>query len=108
MITFDRENANTIRWAFMDQSTDGDYVNDATVTATLKVDSTNAVVSNFSSIALAYVASSNGRYVGSVAASVFPSSLTLGTDYRLEVSATVSGTLVAFRKIPAQVVERTT
>lgn len=108
MITFQRENANTVKWSFMDQSSDQAYVNDATVTATLKVDSTDAVVSNFSSIPLTYVTGSNGKYVGSVAASVFPSSMTLGTDYRLEVTATVSGTQVGFRKLPAQVVERTT
>lgn len=107
MQTFQRQNDNTIAWQFMDRATDQAVVNDATVTATLKVTSTGATVTGFSAIAMAYVSGSNGRYVGTVAATVFPSSLTLGEDYTLEITATTVAGNVGFRKLPAQVVERT-
>ncbi len=108
MHTFYRENDNTIRWSAMDRATDKAFVDDATVTATLKVDSTGIAVSGVSNVAMAHVTDSNGNYVGSVAALYFPSSLTLGTNYRLEITATTLDGRVGFRKLPAQVVERTT
>ena len=72
---------------------DDSYVNDATVTFTLK-DADEAVVTGADTISMPYVASSNGRYQGTLQSTV---SLE-GAKYYLEITAT-SGENVLFKRI---------
>jgi uncharacterized NAD-dependent epimerase/dehydratase family protein len=85
---------NLVRWDKMKNRATGAYVNDATVTATLR-DADLEIVSGASSVSMPYVALSNGRYQGNL-----PSTLVLaeGANYFLDVRAT-SGTTVGFCRI---------
>ena len=85
----------------MTRSSTGAYVNDASVTMTLKDSNGDAVV-GASALSLAYVSDSNGRYQGTL-----PSSLTLtaGATYTLEITAT-SGSTTAFWTLSVNVVNR--
>jgi hypothetical protein len=70
------------------------YVNDATVTFTLR-NSANAAVSGATAVAMTYVVASNGKYQGTLPNTV---SLTEGAKYWLEITSTKSP-LVGFRRI---------
>lgn len=63
------------------------YVNDATVTFTLK-DSNGTAVTGAENISMSYVSSSNGQYRGTLQDTV---TLTNGGTYYLEVTATGAG-----------------
>lgn len=106
MLTIERQNDYVLTWRGMIRATDGAYVNDATVTLTLKVTATDAAVSGISGLSMSYVSDSNGAYQGRIPASALPSSLTLGSIYTMEVIAT-SGSFTGFIKEAAQLVERT-
>jgi hypothetical protein len=80
-----------------DEATDA-YVNDATVAFTLK-DIADAAVAGATSVSMVYVTASNGRYQGTLQDTV---SLTVGSAYYLEVTASKSG-VVAFRRIECHV-----
>lgn len=86
----------------MTRSSSGAYVNDATVTMTLK-DSSDVAVSGASALPMSYVTDSNGLYQGTLPNTL---SLTAGATYTLEISAT-SGSTVAFWAISVSVVNRT-
>jgi len=77
-----------------DNSTES-FVNDATVTATLK-DSAGSAVSGASNISLSYVSGTNGVYEGVLEDGV---SLTENSTYYLEITATASNDRVGFRRI---------
>ncbi len=99
MLLFFKENDNLIRWDGMTRASDGAYVNDATVSWSLK-DSDDAEIA---AGALTYVAGSNGRYQG-----VLRSDVELGAINSvvwLEVTA-VSGVLNGFRRIQGRVTYR--
>ena len=64
----------------------GAYVNDATVTFTLKT-AAGVAVSGATAIAMAYVAASNGKYQGTLESTV---SLTADASYTLEITASSS------------------
>lgn len=85
---------NLIEWLSMQDAADDSYINDATVTATLK-DPAGAAVTNASNISLSYVAGSNGDYQG-----VIPENAALvrRKEYFLEVTA-VSAGRNGFRRI---------
>ena len=86
-LILDVDNDNTV---YLDSLTgpDGEYVNNATVTAVLK-DSTGTNVTGVSwPLTLAYITDSNGRYSG-VIESV--ADLIDGATYILGVTATVDG-----------------
>jgi hypothetical protein len=85
---------NLIRWDSMQLASTGVFVNDATVTFTLK-SAAGAAVAGATAIAMPYVAASNGRYEGVLESTV---SLTVGATYYLEVTAT-SGGANGFRRI---------
>lgn len=85
----------------MRRSSTGAYVNDASVTMTLK-DSAGAAVTGATSLTLSYVTDSNGLYAGTVPFSV---SLTAGAVYTLEITGT-SGSVRAFWKLSVSVVDR--
>lgn len=70
-----------------------DYINDATVEFVLKP---AAGGSNVATGSCSYVASSNGFYRGTIEDGT---TLTVGTKYALEVTATASGDRVDFRRI---------
>ena len=72
------------------------FINDATVTFTLK-DSAGSAVSGASGISMSYVTGSKGVYEGVLEDGV---SLTAGSTYYLEITATASGDRVGFRRIP--------
>ncbi len=93
-------NDNLVEWSFMDQASDGSYVNDATVTMTLKL--AGSPVSGATAVALTYVSGSNGRYQGVIPSSV---SLTAGGNYTLEITA-VSGTKDGFVTLDIDAVNR--
>jgi hypothetical protein len=75
----------------------GAYVNDATVTATLR-DSDLAAVSGGSNLAMSYVAASNGQYHGTLPPTVV---LEEHATYYLDITAT-SGSLVLFARLPCR------
>lgn len=83
-----------IRWDEMTDELNGTFINDATVTFTLK-DSDGDGVTGAENIAMAYVSASDGRYQGKLAGSV---DLDNGATYYLEITATSTGRL-GFRKI---------
>jgi hypothetical protein len=73
----------------------GQFVNDATLTFTLK-DSGGSAVSGASAISMIYVTGSKGCYRGVLEDGV---SLTENATYYLEITATGSGDRVGFRRI---------
>ncbi len=101
-ITLKRSNDNLIEWDDMDRATDDAYVNDASVTMTLK-DSTGAAVTGATSLTMSYVSGSKGKYQGVIPYTV---SLTAGSAYTLEITAD-SGTRHGFITLDVEVVNRT-
>jgi len=93
---------NIVFWGDRDTPNSGLYdnslksfVNDATVTFTLK-NSSNSAVSGASSVSMSYVTGTNGVYEGTLEDGV---SLTENATYYLEITATGSGDRVGFRRI---------
>ncbi len=85
---------NLVRLDQLQSASTGLYINAATVSFVLK-DSTGAVIQN--STTMAYIAASNGRYEGTIPASV-TNTLTQNSLYSIEITATyLGGTL--FRKL---------
>jgi hypothetical protein len=86
--------SNLVRLDALTNASTGAYVNDATVTFTLK-DAAGSVVSGLANVSMPYVAASNGRYEG-----IIPSSaaLALNALCTLEITTT-SGSLVLFRRL---------
>lgn len=76
----------------------GNYLNAATVTATL-YDSAGSAVTGLNALALAYVAASNGKYRGNVEDSFAPA---LGDDYEIHFNGQ-EGSTVFHREIPCSV-----
>lgn len=104
-LTIYRNNDNLVQNPTpMTRSSDGAYVNDATVTMTLK-DSAGAAVSGASGLSLTYVTDSNGRYQGTLP---YTLSLTAGEDYTLEITGTTGSGVRAFWVLDVDVVNRTT
>lgn len=87
---------NLVRLDALNNASTGAYVNNATVTFTLR-DSGGNVVGSLQNVPMAYVAGSNGRYEGTIPNSV-SSSLTVNGQYTIEITAT-SGSVVLFRKL---------
>ena len=102
-ITIYRNNDNLVENPTpMTRASTGAYVNDASVTMTLK-DANGDAVSGASSLSLTYVTDSNGRYQGTIPYTV---SLTAGAVYTLEITGT-SGSTRAFWTLSVSVVNRT-
>ena len=109
--TIYRKNDNTIEWTWLSDSTDGDYINDGTVTFTLysgySLASSTGVASGtlvHGPITKSYVADSNGKYQGKLPASL---ALNLALAYTIEINATAGGH-TARRSIPVSLVDRVT
>lgn len=85
---------NLIRWDKLVNAASGKFVNDATMTFTLK-DADGDTVSGAVDVVMGYVGNSDGRYQGVMDSTI---SLSIGTKYYLEITA-VSGTLNGFRRI---------
>lgn len=83
-----------VRWDLMSDELTGDYINDATVTFTLK-DSDGDAVAGASAVSMPYVVDSDGRYQAKLAGSV---ALTNQARYFLEISASSAGR-VGFRRL---------
>jgi len=110
-VTIYRKNDTVIEWTWLSRSTDGEYINDGTVSFTLYHTyalnsatgaATGTVVSGPTS--MTYVAGSNGKYQGKLPASL---ALDLSLEYTIEINATAGGH-VARRSIPVSVVDRVT
>jgi hypothetical protein len=112
-----RKNDNLIEWQWMQQASDGEFVNNGTVTFTLysgyslnsstgalttPAGPVNALVHG--PVTMAYVAGSSGKYQGVLPAAV---DLNLALEYTIEINATASGK-TARRSIPVSVVDRMT
>jgi hypothetical protein len=108
METFYLRNPNTVTWQSMNKATDGSYANDETVTASLQNTADEVPVTGFESLSLPNVAGSNGKYQGTVLASVLAGVGLLGAHYTLVITSTKSGATDATRRLPAQIIERTT
>lgn len=106
MLTIERQNDFVLTWDSVDLATNRSFLTSGTVTMTLKVTATGAAVSGASALAMDYVAGSQGKFQGRIPASALPSSLTLGSIYTVEVSAT-SGSYTGFAKLAATLIERT-
>ena len=115
--TIYRKNDNAIEWQWLKDATDGEYINDGTVTFTLysgySLVSTTGVLTTPSGAinvtmagptAMSYVTGSNGKYIGKLAASV---ALDLALEYTIEINATAGGH-TARRSIPVTVGDRVT
>lgn len=115
--TIYRRNDNLIEWIWLNQASDGEYINDGTVSFTLysgySLDSTTgaraASVGAVNAVAhgpttMAYVAGSNGKYQGKLPSSA---DLDVSLAYTLEINATANGH-VARRSIEVSVVDRVT
>ena len=115
--TIYRKNDNVIEWTWLSESTDAEYINDATVTFTLYsgyslVSTTGVLTTPAGAVnvtvngptTMAYVTGSNGKYQGKLPASV---ALDLALEYTLEINATANGH-TARRSIPVTVIDRTT
>src|SRR5207244_3075665 len=85
---------NTVRLDALTNASSGAYINNATVTFTLK-DSTGAAV--LSNQTMSYVSASNGRYEGTIPNGT-TSTMAQNAQYTIEITAT-SGALVLFRKL---------
>ena len=83
----------------------GEYVNDATLTWTLK-DTDDSTTITGGTGTLPYVTDSDGTYVGSIPASV-TSLLTYGEVYYLHIAGSVSGTPQDLERIAIPAVYRT-
>lgn len=80
-----------------------EFINDATVTAVVK-DKFGAEVGGQSwPMTLSYVTSSNGDYQGVIEADI---AVNIGDRITIEVTATATGDLEAFFKMPTQVRQR--
>ena len=88
------------RW-FQDAAA-GTYINDATVTATIKTKSGSTVAGP---IAMSYVAASNGLYRGTIADDL---AVTLGVSYVAEITADGGAGLKGAWSFPFTVVSRIT
>jgi len=78
---------NLIEMDELTDAADGTYVNDATMTFSIK-DTAEAVLTGANGVTMSYVAASNGKYQG-----VSPKTVvfTVATTYYLEVTAASSG-----------------
>src|SRR6266481_40142 len=85
---------NIVRLDALTNASSGAYINNATVTFTLK-DATGAVVGGLAGVSMPYVAASNGRYEGTIPNGT---SLALNAFYTIEVTA-IAGALQIFRKL---------
>ena len=110
MQTLYLNNDNLVEFDMMTQSSDGSFVNDATVTFTLATSFTTAVppvaagaVANHSGVSMPYIAGSDGKYQGVIDSTA---ALTVGTTYYVGITYT-SGTKNGFTKLTCQVVNRT-
>ena len=93
---------NLIEYDGMRRASDETYINDATVTFTLK-DSNGNAVTGATTVAMAYVSGSDGKYQGTLDSTV---TLTENAYYTVEFTAT-SGTLNDFRRLSVQAKYRT-
>lgn len=84
---------NLVEWIGLYDNALKEYVNDATVTFELKPVAGGAAVESGS---MSYVEDSNGKYRGTIEDDT---SLTDGTEYFLEVTASASGDRIGFRKV---------
>jgi hypothetical protein len=85
---------NLIRLDVLTNASSGAYVNNATVTFSLK-DAGGNIVGGLSNVSMPYIASSNGRYEGAIPNTT---SLTLNALYTIEITATASP-IVLFRRL---------
>lgn len=104
-----RKNDIVVEWTWLQQSTDGAYVNDGTVTFTLFHTYSLAAATGVATgtvvhgpVTMAYVAGSNGKYQGKMPASL---SLDLSLQHTIEINATANGH-IARRSIPVTVTDR--
>jgi len=108
--TIFRKNDTVVEWTWLQQSTNGEYINDGTVTFTLYHTYSLAAATGVASgtlvhgpVTMAYVAGSNGKYQGKMPASL---ALDLSLQYTIEINATANGH-IARRSIPVTVTDRT-
>ena len=104
-LTLFRFNDNTVFWDFMDLASDGSYVNNATVTMTLK-NASDVNVTGAVDLAMTYVTGSNGQYQGVIPYNLgWDAVAPAGSGYHLVITAT--GTQHAKRTLDVTVSERT-
>lgn len=102
IVTLYKQNDNAVIWDGMEDA-DGEYVDDAAVTMTLR-DPDGNTVSQVVNSAVSYVAGSHGRYQGAISSNV---GLIVQSGYTLEVSASL-GSDRRFLKFQTIVLDRTT
>lgn len=113
--TIYRKNDNLIEWQWLSDASDGEFVNDGTVSFTLysgySLSSTTGALTTpagavnataYGPSTMSYVTGSNGKYQGKLPASV---ALDLALEYTIEINATANGH-TARRSIPVSVVDR--
>lgn len=112
-ITLERGSDNLVEWSGMTETSDGAYLNGATVTMTLYSDYSRAAatgvvsgtpITGATGLSLTYVPSSNGTYQGVIPSTV---TLNLALEYTLQVTATHGGA-VRVRALAVNVINGTT
>lgn len=89
---------NRVRWDRLRDNRTDEYINDATVTVTIKTDA-DVVIAGLTDVAMPYVAASNGRYQG-LLPYASTALLTYGERYFVEVTAD-RGSYRDFRRFQA-------
>jgi hypothetical protein len=85
---------NIVRLDALTNASSGAFINNATVTYTLKDSTGNAVLSNQT---MSYLAASNGRYEGTLPQST-TTTMAVNAQYSIEITA-IQGGLTLFRKL---------
>lgn len=88
---------NVIEWDEMKNSADDTFINDATVTFTIK-DTDDVVWNGVENVTMPYVAGSNGKYQGTLMKAE-AADLVRGTRYFIEITADAD--VDGFRRIEA-------
>lgn len=95
-------NSNTIIVDELRKASDDTYVNDATISLTLKDANGDDVTGETWPVAGSYISGSNGRYQANMSSSV---NISAGDRVTAEITAT-SGSLVGFWELPLRVKKR--
>jgi hypothetical protein len=101
------DNDNLISWSWMERASDGEFVDDATVTATL-LDPDGVEVTGVIDLPMDYVTGSNGIYQGILPFDIDWDLAPSGSGYHLLIIANSPTSGHAERNLDCVVVERTT
>ncbi len=101
-VTFYKANDNLVELENLKNHATGAYINDATVTMTLK-DQSGSAVTGATGLSMAYVTGSNGTYRATIPYTI---SCTSHRSYTVEVTADAGSGLLGFWEVPVLIETR--